>query len=93
MSQIQNCCCCVTLKTGSVIIGVVTLTMSLIFIVLSSLLVHQEALPLYIVREGFKKKEICVNLHTWVGQEWDKLHKKTKENMPLKSILDHFKLF
>jgi len=44
MPQIQNCCCCVTLKTGSVIIGVVTLSMSLIFIVLSSLLAYQEAL-------------------------------------------------
>ena len=26
----------------------------------------------------------------WVCQEWDKIHKK---NMPLKSILDHFKSF
>ena len=38
------------------------------------------------------KKNLCKFTHLggWMFQEWDKLHRK---NMPLKSILDHFKSF
>ena len=41
------------------------------------------------------KKNLCkfTDLGGWEGQEWEKLHRKNKKNMPLKSILDHFKSF
>ena len=50
------------------------------------------------IREGFNKKKqkkiwIYPYLGLWVGQDGDNIHKKTKKNMPLKSILDHFKSF
>ena len=39
-----------------------------------------------------KTEKLCkiTQLDGWVIQEWDKLHAK---NIPLKSILDHFKSF
>ena len=46
------------------------------------------------LREGFKKK--CVKLHTWMGgcfRSGTNYTEKTKKNMPLKSILDHFNSF
>ena len=44
---------------------------------------------------GFKKnKKNCVKLHNWVGGSGvGQITQKQQKNMPIKSILDHFKSF
>ena len=45
-----------------------------------------------LLREGFKEKNLCKFTHLggWVGQEWDKLHRKNKKKHAFKI---HFRPF
>ena len=87
-------------NTGSIRKGMYTVSglgkiPKLVFVLDLNYLHMQQMEDLF--REGFNKKNkkiwIYPYLGGWVSHDGDNIHKKTKKNMPLKSILDHSKSF